>query len=140
VFRGLFSDFTLTSCRNPQLNPAWREELERLGAKIAVVAMDVTKMEDVRRLKADLSESFPPVTGVMNAAMVLSDGIFSEMTVERFERVLKPKVDGSRNLDEVFSDPSMEFFVLFSSFAAAGGNKGQCNYAAANMVMLIPNK
>lgn len=80
----------------------------------------------------------PPIAGVMNGAMVLADGLFAEMSLDRMTRVLRPKMDGSRNLDDVFADSALDFSVMLSSVNAATGMIGQANYAAANMVSLWP--
>ena len=74
----------------------------------------------------------PPVAGVANAAMVLQDTTLMDMSLEIMNKVLKPKVDGSRYLDEVFSQDSLDFFILFSSLATIFGNHGQSNYTTAN--------
>lgn len=47
-------------------------------------------------------------------------------------KVLGPKIDGTNNLDQVFHDDDLDFFILFSSSACVIGNSGQTNYAAAN--------
>ena len=96
--------------------------------------MDVADKHDVIRLHEELSKTMPPIAGVINGAMVLSDGIFSGMSLETFEKVLRPKVCGSNNLDEVFSSKELDFFIMCSSLSAVVGNPGQANYAAANMV------
>lgn len=64
--------------------------------------------------------------------MVLKDTLFSKMSVETMQAVLGPKIDGTRNLDELFYDDVLDFFILFSSSACVIGNSGQSNYAAAN--------
>lgn len=68
--------------------------------------------------------------------MVLRDATFEQMTYDQMMRVLKPKVDGTRFLDEIFYDEPLEFFILFSSLSCVFGNSGQSNYAAANMYMI----
>ena len=97
--------------------------------------MDVADKQDVIRLHEELSKTMPPIAGVVNGAMVLADGLFSDMSLETFEKVLRPKVIGSNHLDEVFSSKELDFFIMFSSLSAVVGNPGQANYAAANMVM-----
>ncbi|KAK1957316.1 KR-domain-containing protein [Colletotrichum sublineola] len=61
--------------------------------------------------------------------------MFSELDIERVEKVTKPKVQGSLHLEEIFHDIDLEFFVFFSSMASIVGNPGQSAYAAANMFM-----
>ena len=76
----------------------------------------------------------PAIGGVANGAMVLSDRLFADMPYESFQKVLEPKVDGSKNLDEVFSGDDLDFFILFSSISVVTGQRSQANYAAANNV------
>ncbi|RYO78578.1 hypothetical protein DL762_008636 [Monosporascus cannonballus] len=52
----------------------------------------------------------PPIRGVANAAMVLQDKPFDNMTWEDFEKVLSPKVEGSLNLDELLHSVNADFF------------------------------
>lgn len=71
----------------------------------------------------------------MNGAAVFHDAAFSEMSLEIMHKVLKPKIDGTRYLDEVFSDSKLDFFIVFSSLTSVIGNSGQSNYTAANAYM-----
>ena len=64
--------------------------------------------------------------------MVLHDTLFTEMSLEMMEEVLKPKMDGTNYLDELFFDVELDFFILFSSLSSVVGNTGQSNYAAAS--------
>jgi len=72
-----------------------------------------------------------PLTGVFHLAATLDDGVVPQLTDERLERVLKPKLDGACHLHELTADLDLAAFVLFSSVAALG-SPGQANYAAAN--------
>ncbi|KXJ89683.1 hypothetical protein Micbo1qcDRAFT_212101 [Microdochium bolleyi] len=124
--------------RNPEMSPPWAAELAHItGARIIIEKLDVTQLGQVAALKYKLVEehSLPPVGGLINGAMVLDDRIFAHMTTETWERVMRPKAVGSRNLDTIFCEPDLEFFIMTSSFAAVGGHAGQSNYAAANMYM-----
>lgn len=67
--------------------------------------------------------------------MVLQDAMFLDLDVDRYDKVLKPKVNGSLLLDELFSDDTLDFMIFFSSMAAITGNPGQVAYNAANMFM-----
>ena len=77
----------------------------------------------------------PPIAGVANGAMILNDGIIAQQPHDMFNQTLKPKVDGTRFLNDIFSKPTLDFFVIFSSLAYVTGNIGQSSYAAANAYM-----
>ncbi|KAK8763325.1 hypothetical protein V5799_034067 [Amblyomma americanum] len=68
---------------------------------------------------------------------VLSDALLENQTSESFERVCKPKVDGTKRLDELsrILCPYLDHFVVFSSAVSGRGNAGQSNYGYANSVM-----
>jgi len=123
---------------------AARETLDRLasdaasgsgdGVEIDVVRLDVTDEAAVTEFFARTAEAGPPLAGIVHAAGVLDDGLFPELTPERFDAVLAPKVRGAWNLHRAtleFGNP-LDFFVLFSSVTAVLGAPGQANYAAAN--------
>jgi NAD(P)-dependent dehydrogenase (short-subunit alcohol dehydrogenase family)/RimJ/RimL family protein N-acetyltransferase/acyl carrier protein len=106
-------------------------ELEALGARVTVAAVDVADREGLRAVLAAIPTEWP-LRGVVHAAGVLDDGVLAEQTMERFARVLSPKVAGSWNLHELTAGDDLAFFVLFSSVAGLLGAGGQGNYAAAN--------
>ena len=138
----------VVASRNPDPKQAWMSELAETwpGARVVAERLDVTDLDSVRALKNKISSSSssssgagepglaPVVGGVINGAMVLEDRVFTHMDVATWERVMRPKTVGSRNLDVVFDGPEVEFFIMTSSFAATGGHAGQSNYATANMV------
>ena len=80
----------------------------------------------------DIKATCPPIAGVANGAMVLHDSLFSGMPLEMMQKVLGPKIDGTKNLDQLFHDDDLDFFILFSSSACVIGNSGQANYTASN--------
>ncbi|MEV5834445.1 SDR family NAD(P)-dependent oxidoreductase, partial [Nocardia sp. NPDC052112] len=93
------------------------------------LACDVTDRDAVAAVLAVID---PPVTAVIHAAGVLDDATVVSLTVEQFERVWAPKVEGARNLDELTRGLDLSAFVMFSSIAGTLGTPGQANYAAAN--------
>ena len=127
----------VVASRSPDSKQMWMSKLAETwpGARVVAERLDVTDLESVRALKNNISSSLAPVVGgVINGAMVLDDRVFTHMDVETWERVMKPKTVGSRNLDVVFDSFEVDFFIMTSSFAATGGHAGQTNYATANMV------
>lgn len=108
------------------------EELQSSGVTIKVLAVDITSGD---RLKASLDETLkkmPPIRGIIQAAMVLEDRIFVNMSHETFTKVVRPKVQGSWNLHEATIDQPLDFFIMLASAAGMVGDTSQGNYAAAN--------
>lgn len=106
--------------------------LEEAGARVRVFRADVSDATQLERCLAKVRESLPPIRGVFHVAGVLDDALLTELGVDRFDRVMGPKMQGSWNLDRATTADPLEFFVLFSSAAAVLGTAGQANYAAAN--------
>ncbi len=106
--------------------------LEDAGARVHIAQADVASTEDMRRILAEIQRSGPPLRGLVHAAGVLDDGVLTQMSWERFQRVLAPKVEGAWNLHALTEQWPLRFFVLFSSVAALLGSPGQGNYTAAN--------
>ncbi|KAK1966752.1 putative hybrid NRPS/PKS enzyme [Colletotrichum sublineola] len=126
----------VVTSRDPDKKVFWKEELNRKGANIVIEAVDITVKAQLARLRTRILEAMPPIGGVANGAMVLLDSLFADMTYESLQKTMRPKVDGSRNMDEVFSGDNLDFFIMFSSITAATGTPGQSSYAAANNFMV----
>lgn len=121
--------------RRPMIDAEVIKHLRSKGANIRVLALDVADKTALRAAHQDIISSMPPIAGVANGAMVLRDKAFGSIPWADFTATLEPKVNGSKNLDELFYNDNLEFFILFSSMASFVGNPGQSNYGAANMFM-----
>ena len=109
------------------------EQLEKLGATIHILSVDIASERSTEKLHAGLdSLALPPVLGVVHAAGVLEDQLILESTRESFDRVLAPKVTGSMTLHESFPVGTLDFMVLFSSCGQLFGFPGQGSYASGN--------
>ena len=93
----------------------------------------MTDEKALRAVHQTIVETFPPIVGVVNGAMVLRDVAVGDMTIDQVTDVIRPKVLGSIHLDQIFHDVDLDFFVLLSSINCIIGTAGQANYGAANM-------
>ncbi|MFB9685221.1 SDR family NAD(P)-dependent oxidoreductase [Amycolatopsis plumensis] len=109
-------------------------QLEALGSPARYQSVDILDAEAVHRAVKEIHAEHGRLDGIVYAAGVIEDKLVAEKTPESFERVYGTKVDGARTLLEATADLPDEpaFVVLFGSIAAALGNRGQSDYAAAN--------
>jgi acyl transferase domain-containing protein/acyl carrier protein len=108
-------------------------------------SLHATVRPNLRIIQADVADAaavarvfhtdMPPIRGIVHAAGVLDDALLRDLTWDRFESVMAPKVKGAWNLHEQSLALDLDFFVCFSSAASMIGARGQGNYAAANSAM-----
>jgi len=111
---------------------ALEAELGALGARVTVVACDVTDRDALAGV-LDAVPAADPVTAVFHTAGVAQEPRpLADTTVEEFAEVGRAKIAGAAHLDELTAGHRLDAFVLFSSGAAAWGGAGQSGYAAAN--------
>ena len=127
----------VVSSRNPKVDELqpWIDDLASKDVEVKAVPCDVSSMDSVRQAHEQITSSMPPIAGVGNGALLLRDRIFVNMQFEDLETVLKPKVQGTMNLNEIFNEDTLDWFVAFSSIVGTTGNSGQSNYTAANCFM-----
>ncbi len=106
-------------------------ELAGLGAEVRLAACDVADRAALATLLAEVPQEHP-LGAVVHAAGTLDDGVVTSLTPQRFDTVLRAKVDAALNLHELAGADERVAFVLFSSIAGTSGSAGQANYAAGN--------
>jgi acyl transferase domain-containing protein/acyl carrier protein/GNAT superfamily N-acetyltransferase len=111
------------------------EEMQKAGARVTVMAADIAKPEDVRRVFAAIDATGSPLRGILHAAGTLADAPLHKQDWAQFSRVTAAKVTGAWNLHQATKDRELDFLVAFSSSTAVLGMAGQANYAAANAFM-----
>ncbi|WAL61389.1 type I polyketide synthase [Thermocoleostomius sinensis] len=122
----------LASRRSPSASAMQTiQQLEQSGANIVIAQADISQREEVDRLLS----STVPIRGIIHAAGVLDDGVLQQLSWQRFQQVLAPKVTGTWNLHQASQNLPLDFFVCFSSIASLLGSPGQGSYAAANAFM-----
>ncbi|KAL6159156.1 Type I Iterative PKS [Exserohilum turcicum] len=105
---------------------------ELRGKNIAVLPIpcDVSSESSLKTAFAQAeSELDGPIRGCFQCAMVLRDVLFENMTYADWVQSTRPKVQGSKNLDDLLPETT-DFFIMLSSFCGVFGNRGQANYVA----------
>jgi acyl carrier protein len=110
-------------------------QLENAGAQVLVVTADISDAAAATGVFEFIRSSLPPLRGVIHSAGVVDDGALRQLSWERFNRVLEPKVAGAWNLHCLTQDLTLDFFVCYSSIASLIGTPGQGSYAVANAFM-----
>jgi acyl transferase domain-containing protein/NADPH:quinone reductase-like Zn-dependent oxidoreductase/NADP-dependent 3-hydroxy acid dehydrogenase YdfG/acyl carrier protein len=120
--------------RNPPSESAQNviARLERRGVEVMITLADVADYRQAERAMAAAQAAMGPLRGIVHAAMVLDDAPIERQTEERMWKAMAPKIMGAWNLHQLTAEADLDFFILFSSFAAITGSPGQSNYAAGN--------
>jgi NAD(P)-dependent dehydrogenase (short-subunit alcohol dehydrogenase family) len=101
------------------------------GATVRYVAVDACDERAMRSLLAELG----PVDVVVHGAGIIKDRLLEDKTPESFDQVFDTKADSAWVLASALDPAQVKALVFFSSVAAAYGNRGQVDYAAANSLL-----
>lgn len=104
-------------------------DLHALDVSTQVFQCDIMCKKDV---EAAVGQVNGPIKGVIQAAMVVNDTVFDNMTLDQFNAVTGPKVQGTINLHEATLQHSLDFFTMTSSIVTMIGTATQGSYCAAN--------
>ncbi|PSN67767.1 lovastatin nonaketide synthase [Corynespora cassiicola Philippines] len=108
------------------------DDLAQIDVHVAVHSCNVARKEDVDALLQTKLTGLPPIRGVIHGAMILKDKLFDNMEVSDWTQVIESKVQGAWNFHHALKSTALDFFIVYSSSAAAIGGRGQTAYAAAN--------
>ncbi len=110
------------------------QELQAAGAAVKVVRGDVCNPIDVQRAVAQADR---PIGGIIQAAMGLSEALFTKMSNQSWHTGIDPKLQGCWNLHNAIKgkDDQLDFFFMTSSVSGSIGQAAQANYCAANYAL-----
>ncbi|KAF5012109.1 hypothetical protein FDECE_1826 [Fusarium decemcellulare] len=108
------------------------DELAEVDTRVKALPVDITDGPALDAAIRGIADSFPPLRGVVQAAMVLDDAIFDNMSLKSFNTGIRPKVHGTWNLHQSTLNQPLDFFVIMASSVGVLGNSGQANYSAGN--------
>jgi acyl transferase domain-containing protein/NAD(P)-dependent dehydrogenase (short-subunit alcohol dehydrogenase family)/ubiquinone/menaquinone biosynthesis C-methylase UbiE/acyl carrier protein/ribosomal protein S18 acetylase RimI-like enzyme len=108
-------------------------EIERFGAEVLPIAIDVADQAALRRVVGDLlAQAWGPIRGVVHAAAAIEDRLLTELDRAAIDASFQAKVRGALNLEFCLSGQPLEFLVYCSSVSSLLGQVGQASYSAAN--------
>jgi len=111
------------------------KEIEALGVPVLGVAGDVAKREDVDKVVERARERFGRIDVLVNNAGITRDSLLVRMKDEDWDQVLDVNLRGvflmTRAVAKVMMRQKSGRIINIASAAAAMGNIGQANYAAA---------
>lgn len=106
--------------------------LAQYNAEIHFLQGDVADIQHMRQIVASITQRSGKLNGIIHAAGIVKDGLLLNKELVTYKDVLRPKVDGTKILDDVTKHMQLDFFILFSSLTGTFGNAGQADYASAN--------
>lgn len=109
--------------------------MREAGAKVHYHSVDVRDAAAFGALIDEIYSRFGRLDGVIHGAGITEDKFLRDKALDSFRRVVLTKVNGAWVLASKLRSESLKFLFFFSSVAARYGNRGQCDYAAANDVL-----
>lgn len=107
---------------------SWKEK----GAHVSVGICDICNLEEVEKQVSLFEQKYGAVNGVIHTAGIKGEGLIRFKTKEKSMEVLRPKIQGTMVLDQVFAQKKLDFMLLFSSLATVTEDAGQSDYIASN--------
>jgi acyl transferase domain-containing protein len=106
--------------------------LRSTGATVRVFSADLADDDHVRAMLASMQAELPPLKGVFHLAAAYESALLGDVEPTGLHRVMRSKAEGAWALDRRLNGLDLDYFVLFSSIAAAISQPGLGSYAAAN--------
>jgi polyketide synthase PksM len=110
---------------------AYKEILSR-GSHLSFYEGDITDYDRMQYIFEDVRRKYSSINGVIHSAGILKDSLILNMDIEKYTKVLKPKVLGAIIADRLTEHDSLDFMILFSGLVSYVGLVGQSNHTAAN--------
>jgi len=111
------------------------EKLRSAGARVEYHQIDVRDEAAMGSLLDGVYEKHGRLDLVVHGAGVIEDKLLRDKAPDSFDRVLHTKVDSAFALVRKLRPQGLKGLIFMSSVTATFGNRGQCDYAAANGVL-----
>jgi phthiocerol/phenolphthiocerol synthesis type-I polyketide synthase E len=107
-------------------------EIEACGGEVMIGHADAADLQQMRVVVRQADARFARLHGVVHAAGVPGSTPIGIKTLEELDQVLRPKILGLANLEQLFAKRDLDFLLTFSSISALQGRAGQVDYIGAN--------
>jgi NAD(P)-dependent dehydrogenase (short-subunit alcohol dehydrogenase family) len=111
------------------------DELRRDGAQVEYHAVDVCDASAFGALIDDVYARFGRIDVAIHGAGIIEDKLLKDKQPDSFERVIRTKAAAAWTLAQKLNWRDLRALVFFGSVSAVFGNRGQCDYAAANGIL-----
>ncbi|MGP3133124.1 SDR family NAD(P)-dependent oxidoreductase [Serratia nematodiphila] len=108
----------------------YRHDLGRLGPAPLYLQADATDKQQLEHAYAEIISRYGTINGIVHSAIVLADRSLALMDEDTFDTALTAKTLTTINLEAVFGQPTLDFFIFFSSIQSFAIWPGQSNYSA----------
>ena len=109
--------------------------MQSAGAKVRYYQVDVCDEHVFGDLIDEIYRDYGRLDGVIHGAGIIEDRFIEDKTPDSFDRVFDTKVRSALLLSRRLRLEELSFLIFFSSVSGRFGNRGQCDYAAANEVL-----
>jgi acyl transferase domain-containing protein/acyl carrier protein len=106
--------------------------MESSSAEVLTAALDVSDVDGLRALRAEILDRFGRLDGIVHAAGIAGGGLIETREIADMRAVLAPKLAGTVALRTVFGADDLDFVSLFSSVTGTAGGLAETDYCAAN--------
>lgn len=103
--------------------------LELQGVCVVAPRCDVASEAALSGVLDVCARTMPAIRGCIDAALVLQDALFENMTLAQWELAIRAKVDTAWNLHRLLPN-NLDFFILLSSLAGQVGQAATSQYSA----------
>ncbi|MDH6061213.1 KR domain-containing protein [Chrysosporum bergii ANA360D] len=111
------------------------QAIKQAGGEARYICADITNQIHLTQELKNITDQSGLITGIIHGAGNLADKLIHKKTLQDFELVYNPKVDGLENLLQCIPPEQLQYLILFSSVVGVYGNPGQTDYAIANEIL-----
>lgn len=111
------------------------KEIVSMGCSVDIYQVDIADQLRMKEIISQVEKERGMIRGIFHLAGVAGKGVVALKNIDDVKDVLRPKIQGTLVLEELFCLKALDFFVSASSLTAIAGGVGQVDYCAANIFL-----